>query len=58
MAFDSFSEFLQMGRHGFYVWSTYGISAFLLVAIALQTWHQQKQIKKQLIKRFMREQDK
>lgn len=58
MAFDSFSEFLQMGRHGVYVWSTYGISAFFLVAIALQTWHQQKQIKKQLIKRFMREQDK
>ncbi|MFT2110284.1 heme exporter protein CcmD [Marinomonas sp. 2405UD68-3] len=58
MAFDSFSEFLQMGRHGFYVWSTYGISTLFLVAIALQTWHQQKKMKKQLVKRFMREQDK
>lgn len=30
MAFDSFSAFLAMGRHGLYVWSAYGVT-FLIV---------------------------
>ena len=58
MAFDSFSDFLQMGRHGFYVWSTYGISGAILFAIAWQSWQQKKQVKRQLAKRFIREQEK
>jgi heme exporter protein D len=58
VAFDSFSEFLQMGRHGFYVWSTYGISTIILLAIAWQTWQQKKQVRNQLAKRFIREQEK
>lgn len=32
MYFDTFADFLQMGKHGAYVWSSYGISA-LLVAL-------------------------
>ncbi|ARB45271.1 MULTISPECIES: heme exporter protein CcmD [Alcanivoracaceae] len=31
MYFDSFAEFLAMGRHGPYVWSAYGICALLIV---------------------------
>ncbi len=30
MAFESFAEFLAMGRHGPYVWSAYGL-CFLIV---------------------------
>ncbi|CAE6908935.1 MULTISPECIES: heme exporter protein CcmD [Pseudomonas] len=32
MSFDSFQDFLAMGKHGAYVWSAYGIS---LAVVAL-----------------------
>tara|TARA_B100001059_G_C17733339_1_gene527461 strand:- start:536 stop:712 length:177 start_codon:yes stop_codon:yes gene_type:complete len=32
MSFDSFQDFLAMGKHGVYVWSAYGIS---LAVVAL-----------------------
>ncbi|MGB1222119.1 MAG: heme exporter protein CcmD [Alcanivoracaceae bacterium] len=32
MYFESFEAFLQMGRHGAYVWSAYGLSLLLIVA--------------------------
>ena len=32
MFFDSFSDFLAMGRHGLYVWLCYGIFFVVLVA--------------------------
>lgn len=31
MYFDSFAEFLAMGRHGFYVWLAYGFFLLILV---------------------------
>lgn len=31
MYFDSFADFLAMGRHGFYVWTAYGISLGLIL---------------------------
>ncbi|MDF1629357.1 MAG: heme exporter protein CcmD [Alcanivoracaceae bacterium] len=31
MYFESFAAFLQMGTHGPFVWSAYGISALLVV---------------------------
>ena len=34
MYFDSFTEFLQMGKHGLYVWLAYGSTALVL----LWTW--------------------
>ena len=34
MYFDSFAEFLLMGKHGFYVWMAYGTTA----AVMLGTW--------------------
>lgn len=30
MYFETFGEFLQMGKHGFYVWSAYGVAGVLL----------------------------
>ena len=35
MYFDSIADFIAMGKHGFYVWSAYGISAFLMIASML-----------------------
>lgn len=29
--FSSLTEFLAMGKHGFYVWTAYGISALVVV---------------------------
>lgn len=31
MNFSSFSEFIAMGNHGIYVWTSYGISLAVLV---------------------------
>lgn len=36
MNFASFSEFLAMGNHGLYVWTSYGVSlAVLILNVAL-----------------------
>ncbi|ANF27757.1 MULTISPECIES: heme exporter protein CcmD [Pseudomonadaceae] len=36
MNFSSFSEFIAMGNHGLYVWTSYGISlAVLILNVAL-----------------------
>ncbi|MEE4812926.1 heme exporter protein CcmD [Pseudomonas alliivorans] len=36
MSFDSFGDFLAMGRHGLFVWSAYGTCLLvLLVNVAL-----------------------
>jgi heme exporter protein D len=31
MSFDSFGDFLAMGRHGLFVWTAYGICLAVLV---------------------------
>lgn len=31
MSFESFSDFLAMGRHGLFVWSAYGIALLVLI---------------------------
>lgn len=36
MAFDSFAEFLAMGRHGVYVWSCFGIAAVCFAGLAIE----------------------
>lgn len=36
MSFESFSDFLAMGRHGLFVWSAYGLCLLvLLINVAL-----------------------
>lgn len=58
MAFDSLSEFLQMGTHGVYVWSTYAISSIALLGLLVNTRMQHKQVTQVLKKRYRREQDR
>lgn len=53
MYFDSFSAFLQMGTHGPYVWSAYGIFA-LLVGANLWLAHRRERVVKTEISRLMR----
>lgn len=30
MAFDTLADFLAMGRHGFFVWTAYGLTALII----------------------------
>ena len=58
MAFESWSDFWEMGKHGLYVWSTYGISMLLLIGLLVTTRLHRKQVRKQLKKRIQREQSR
>ncbi|MFT5757463.1 MAG: heme exporter protein D [Alteromonadaceae bacterium] len=37
MQFDSINAFLHMGGYAFYVWLSYGVSAFFLVILVLSS---------------------
>ena len=46
MAFESFSEFVAMGKHGFYVWLVYGVSlATLLTLVGLSVRRYRRALK-------------
>ena len=58
MNFNSFAEFLAMGNHGVYVWSSYGISlAILLLNVALPLLSRQRYFKNEA-RRLRREESK
>lgn len=44
MAFDSFADFLAMGRHGPYVWSAYGLTLAIVLWNILQPWRQRRRL--------------
>lgn len=56
MYFDSFAEFIQMGRHGVYVWSAYGISAALVLINLWLAARAQRQAREQVARQVRREQ--
>lgn len=49
MQFNSFSEFLDMGGYGFFVWLSYGISA-LAIALFVMYMHHDKRALTQAVK--------
>ena len=53
-AFDSWSEFFAMGKHGFYVWSSYGVFFGLLILLVLVSYGQFKSWQKTELKRLQR----
>lgn len=56
MYFETLAEFIQMGRHGVYVWSAYGIS---LVLIGVNLWsalRSQRQAREQVARLIRQEQ--
>jgi heme exporter protein D len=55
MYFESFEAFLQMGRHGPYVWSAYGLSALLIVA-SLVSAVRSERAARQAVRRLKRRQ--
>ncbi|ASP40243.1 heme exporter protein CcmD [Bacterioplanes sanyensis] len=55
MEFSSFSEFLAMGKHGFYVWLSYGLTALIVAFNVLQPWLRRRQLIKQHTQRLRRE---
>lgn len=56
MYFESFDAFLQMGKHGLYVWSAYGISAVLVGLNIMLALRGQKQAREQVARLIRREQ--
>lgn len=55
MFFESFSDFLAMGKHGFYVWLCYGVSSAVIVANILAPIHQRKKLIEQQVRLQRRE---
>lgn len=55
IAFESFAQFLAMGGHGLYVWSTYGICMALMVWTAVLPVLARRRYLKDLARRRRRE---
>jgi heme exporter protein D len=55
MQFDSISAFLDMGGYGFFVWLSYGVSAFLLAALVYSSHNNHKKVKNKIAQRLQRE---
>ncbi|MCV6605462.1 MAG: heme exporter protein CcmD [Porticoccaceae bacterium] len=53
--FDSFNEFLAMGRHGAFVWSAYGIALVILLATAIAPLQRGKGIRKAILRQMRRD---
>lgn len=46
--FGSFSEFLQMGGHGFYVWLCYGLTFAAMLGLVIYAARERKRVLEQL----------
>jgi len=55
MEFNSFSEFLAMGRHGFYVWLSYGLTALVIAVNVVLPMLQRRRLIKEQAQRSRRE---
>jgi len=57
MFFDSFAEFIAMGKHGFYVWFCYGVTALVIIANILAPIRQRKKLIEQQARLQRREKE-
>jgi heme exporter protein D len=48
-------EFFSMGGHGFYIWSSYGISAIVFIGLYIGVRVQRKRLIQQLQRRYRHE---
>lgn len=53
--FDTFTEFLNMGGHGLYVWLCYGLGLLVVVGNLLQPLLKRKALRADLERRMRRE---
>ncbi len=49
MAFETFAQFLQMGKHGLYVWSSYAFFAICFVGLIVTLIKEGRDIQKAFI---------
>lgn len=55
MQFTSFTDFLNMGGYGFFVWLSFGVSGALLVLLMLSTKFSHQNIRADIAKQIKRE---
>jgi len=55
MQFNSFSDFINMGGYGFYVWLSFGAAALILTLLLISSKAGHQQIISQIAKRKQRE---
>ncbi|QEQ95825.1 heme exporter protein CcmD [Neptunomonas concharum] len=55
MQFESFSEFLNMGGHGLYVWLSYALGIAIISANLILPVFKRKELLKNLARRLRRE---
>jgi heme exporter protein D len=55
MQFDSISAFFDMGGYAFFVWLSYGVSAFLLATLVYSSHNNHKNVKNKIAQRLQRE---
>ena len=55
MEFNSFAEFIAMGRHGLYVWLSYGITAVIVAYNVVQPVLHRRRLLKEQAQRLRRE---
>ncbi|MAY42183.1 MULTISPECIES: heme exporter protein CcmD [unclassified Neptuniibacter] len=55
MSFESFSDFIAMGGHGFYVWLSYAIALVVIVINIVNPALQKKKVMSDLARRLRRE---
>ena len=55
MYWNSFAEFLAMGRHGVYVWGSFGVMAIVMIAEPLIVMQSQKSLIERLRRQFRAE---
>lgn len=59
MAFESWGDFLAMGRHGLYVWTAYGVALTIVFWNVIQPWRRRRQLLREqaaVLRREAREQ--
>jgi heme exporter protein D len=55
MQFNSFSDFINMGGYGFYVWLSFGAAALILTLLLISSKAGHKKVINQIAKRKQRE---
>jgi heme exporter protein D len=55
MEFSSFSEFIAMGKHGFYVWLSYGLTACVVAAVVIEPVRSRRRLLREHTQRLRRE---
>lgn len=56
MHFNSFSEFINMGGYGFYVWLSYGVTFALLITLTVVSVRKRRNLFNQIRSKQAREQ--